>query len=202
MTPTDSPRRTPTARRADAERSITAILDAALVCFGRSPDATMTEIAKAAGVGRVTLYGHFNSREAVLDALLERTLAEIDAAADTIGLETGPAAEALGRLLGTPRLLERFSGLHAAAVRHLGPEDVRRRHDPVLQRLDHLIARGQDEGAFRRDLPRPWLITSIYALVHALIAEVEGGRVPAEGAAATLTATVLGLLAPYPPERR
>ncbi|KOV39007.1 hypothetical protein ADK60_01250 [Streptomyces sp. XY431] len=198
MTPTDRPRPTPAARRADAERSITAILDAAAVCFGRSPDATMAEIARAAGVGRVTLYGHFNSREAVLDALLERTLTEIDSALDAADLESGPAADALVRFLGTPRLLDRFRGLYAAAVRHLGPERVRGRHEPVFHRLEQLISRGQQQGAFRTDLPRPWLVTTIYALVHALISEVEEGHLPAEQAVDMLARTLLGLLNPYP----
>ncbi|MFJ9443763.1 TetR/AcrR family transcriptional regulator [Kitasatospora sp. NPDC101235] len=193
---TDRPSSTP--RRADAERSITAILDAALVCFGRTPDATMTEIARTAGVGRVTLYGHFNSREAVLDATLERTLAEIAAALDAADPETGPAAEALVRFLHAPRLLDRFRGLYAAAVRHLGAEHVRHRHEPVFQRLDQLITRGQREGAFRSDLPSTWLATTLYALVHAAITEAEEGRLPADEAVDTLTATVLGLLAPYP----
>ncbi|MEV0530984.1 TetR/AcrR family transcriptional regulator [Kitasatospora sp. NPDC050463] len=202
MTPTDRPRPTPTARRADAERSINAILDAAAVGFGRSPDTTMAEIARAAGVGRVTLYGHFNSREAVLDALLERTLAEIDSALDAADPETGPAADALVRFLATPWLLDRFRGLYAAAVRHLGPDHVRSRHEPVFHRLEQLISRGQHEGSFRTDLPRPWLITTIYALVHALISEVEEGNLPSGQAVDVLTRTLLGLLAPYPGQER
>ena len=65
-----------TRRRADAERNIEAILDAALARLGRDPSASMTEIAKAAGVGRVTLYGHFPSREALVDTLFDRSLAD------------------------------------------------------------------------------------------------------------------------------
>ena len=45
--------------RADAERSIAAILDAAVQVLADRPEAGMGEIAKAAGVARQTVYAHF-----------------------------------------------------------------------------------------------------------------------------------------------
>jgi hypothetical protein len=39
--------------RADARRNIALILDAAQSCLARDPDASMSDIAVAAGVGRV-----------------------------------------------------------------------------------------------------------------------------------------------------
>ncbi|PZG15983.1 TetR/AcrR family transcriptional regulator [Nonomuraea aridisoli] len=52
-------------RRADAERNIAAILDAATRLISADPTVSVADIAKAAGVGRVTLYGHFPSRKAL-----------------------------------------------------------------------------------------------------------------------------------------
>jgi AcrR family transcriptional regulator len=52
----------PRPRRADARRNIAAILDAAVASLADNPDASMAEIAARAGVGRVTLYGHFKTR--------------------------------------------------------------------------------------------------------------------------------------------
>lgn len=43
-------------KRADAQRNIEAILDAAAVCLSGNPEASIAEIAQTAGVGRVTLY--------------------------------------------------------------------------------------------------------------------------------------------------
>ncbi|MGH3417280.1 MAG: TetR/AcrR family transcriptional regulator [Actinocrinis sp.] len=181
-------------RRADAERNITAILDAALLCLSHGTDATMTDIAKAAGVGRVTLYGHFNSREAILDALLARSIGEADATFAQLDLESGPAADAVVRLLGAPWLLGRYRGLYAAATRDLGPQKVRQLHDQVFGRIERLIARGRDEGAFRTDLPLDWLIASVYALAHAAITEIDQDRVTSERGAHLLTVTILDLL--------
>ena len=53
---------TKTLRRADAQRNVQRILDAAVACLAERPNATMADIAKVAGLGRVTLYGHFSSR--------------------------------------------------------------------------------------------------------------------------------------------
>lgn len=181
-------------KRADAERTITAILDAALECFGAGPDATVTEIAKAAGVGRVTVYGHFDSLESIVDAVLVRSLAEADAAFAALDLESGTAAEAVNRLLHAPWIFGRYRGLLAAATAHLGPEKVRRLHDQVFARIEAVVARGRDAGEFRTDLPLPWMMASVYALAHAALAEADAGRVGREEAAELLSTTLLGLL--------
>ena len=60
--------------RADAQQNVERILEAAISCLGTNPEASMAEIAKAAGVGRVTLYGHFPSREVLVEAALTRLL--------------------------------------------------------------------------------------------------------------------------------
>lgn len=182
------------AKRADAERTITAILDAALQSFATSPDATVTEIAKAAGVGRVTVYGHFDSLPAIVDALLARSLDEADATFADLDLESGTAAEAVDRLLHAPWLLGRYQGLLAAATRHLGPEKVRGLHDQVFARIEAVVVRGRESGEFRTDLPLPWVMASVYALAHAAVGEADAGRVERAEVADLLSRTLLDLL--------
>ncbi|MBS2537839.1 TetR family transcriptional regulator [Catenulispora sp. NF23] len=182
------------AKRADAERTVTAVLDAALRSFASSPDATVTEIAKAAGVGRVTVYGHFDSLPAIVDALLIRSLAEADAGFAELDLESGTATGAVDRLLHAPWLLGRYQGLLAAATRHLGPEKVRQLHEQVFARIEAVIVRGRHRGEFRTDLPLPWVMASIYALAHAAAAEADAERLPRAEAADLLSTTLLGLL--------
>jgi len=185
-----------TRRRADAERNIAAILDAGLASFSRSADTSVAEVARTAGVGRVTLYGHFPSRQALTDAVLAHAITKANAALDAVAIDHGPAAEALARLIGSSwRIIDQHRGLLAAAQAHLPPARVRHHHDQAMARVERLIARGQDQGAFRTDLPRSWLVATFYSLMHGAAEEVGAGRLDPAGAAGVLVATILAALA-------
>jgi hypothetical protein len=80
------------------------------------------------------------------------------------------------------------------ALRVLGPERVRDRHAGVFARLERLLQRGRDEGAFSAAAPPGWQATAVYSLMHAAAQEVDEGRLPAADAADALVATILGAL--------
>ncbi|MDQ0381991.1 TetR/AcrR family transcriptional regulator [Amycolatopsis thermophila] len=186
---------TPPRRRADAERNIEGILAAARDLFSRGLNPSMIEIAQAAGIGRVTLYSHFPSREVLLEAVIERAMTETDEALTGLRLEEASPPDALARLVRTSwSVLDRHRRLHSVAVTVLGPEGLRRQHDRAFQHVDRLIARGQADGAFRGDLPRRWLVTTCYALIHAAADEVEEGQLAAADVPEVLTATLLSSL--------
>ena len=182
-------------RRADAERNIAAILAAAAACFGKNPNASMTEIASAAGVGRVTLYGHFSSREALLSELMERALAEVATVLDVTDLDKGPADETLRTFIRSSwQLLDRNLRMLHAARRALPAEAVQDHHVGILSAMERLITRGRQEGAFRDDLPSHWLVGTIYALVQAAGDQVEAGQFTSEEALGALEATLTSAL--------
>jgi TetR/AcrR family transcriptional regulator, mexCD-oprJ operon repressor len=192
----DARRPDPTRRRADAERNITAILEAGLVCFSRDPDASVAEVAQAAGVGRVTLYGHFPSRQELIDAVFAHALAKANTVLDAEAIGHGAASEALSRLIRSSwPILAQHRGLLAAAQRDLPSARVRQHHDQAMARVERLIARGQQEGEFRTDLPRPWLVATFYSLMHAAAEEVDAGRLDAAQAGGVLATTILAALA-------
>jgi AcrR family transcriptional regulator len=188
-----------TRRRADAERNIAAILDAGLVCFSRNPDASVAEVARAAGVGRVTLYGHFPSRQALVDAVLAHAIGQAHAVLDAEAVDHGAATDALSRLIRSSwRVVDHHRSLLAAAQRDLPPARIRRHHDQAMARVERLIARGQDEGEFRTDLPRPWLVATFYSLMHAAAEEVDAGRLDPAQAGGVLATTILAALTASP----
>ena len=81
--------------RADAERNRDRVLEVAKEAFTRwGADASLDDIAKQAGVGAGTLYRHFPSREALIEAVY-RTEVEKLAAAERNFAETMPPIEAL-----------------------------------------------------------------------------------------------------------
>ena len=64
--------------RADAQRNRERLLDAAVRAFAQEgPDVTLDAIAKDAGVGSGTLYRHFPTREALVEAAYRNELARL-----------------------------------------------------------------------------------------------------------------------------
>lgn len=185
-------------RRADAERSVAQIMDAAVDALASDPEASMAEIARQAGVVRATIYVHFPTRETLIEAVTERAIAEVSAAIATAEPDRGEPVEALRRVVATTwEKLGRYHPLVAINTQ-LPDAELRHRHAPVLGALEPLIQRGQKEGAFRADVPVAWHLSMLLALMHAASAEVQGGRLPAAEAEAAVTATVLGALTATP----
>jgi AcrR family transcriptional regulator len=187
------------ARRADARRNIAAILEAALGCLARDPQASIADIAAAAGVGRITLYGHFSSRLELLDATFGYGLEQADRVLDAVDLSGDPPA-ALTRLIASSwQIIDRYRGALTAAGSELPPERVRAHHGQPMSRVEALLERGQQAGAFRTDLPLDWLVALFYTVLHGAAAEITAGRLPAADAARVITATLLAAYTPPGP---
>ena len=168
----------PKRRRADAERSIAAIIDAALEALAMDPDVSMAEIARRAGVVRATIYMHFPTREALLDAVMEHAVGQVAEATRGAEPTRGEPEEALERVLrATWHKLSDFHALLAINTSRLSARELHRRHQPVMSLFVPLIERGQEKGAFRSDLPVSWHLAMIRAIAHAASAETRGGRI-------------------------
>jgi AcrR family transcriptional regulator len=174
---------------------VAAILDAALDELARDPDASMSEIARRAGVVRATVYVHFPTRESLIEAVTERAIGEVVKLIEAAEPRTGEPAEALARVVSAAwRGLGRYHALVSVNVR-LPPHELRAKHDPVLGIVEPLIVRGQRKGAFRRGVPPAWHLSMIMALIHAASEELRSGRMREDQIEAALVATVLGAIA-------
>jgi TetR/AcrR family transcriptional regulator, mexCD-oprJ operon repressor len=192
----------PRAQRADARRNVAAILDAATDCLVRDPEVSVADIAASAGVGRITLYGHFKTRADLVDAVLVRTIGRADAILDATDTTGDPSAAFTRLVAASWQIVHQFRNILLAAHRELPAERIRGVHDRILRRAQTLIERGQRAGTFRTDLPKQWLITTTFSLMHAAAEDAAAGRIKADDAADLISATLLAAFTPATKRRR
>jgi AcrR family transcriptional regulator len=182
----------PKRRRADAERSIASIIDGALEALASDPDVSMAEIARRAGVVRATIYMHFPTREALLDAVMERATGLVAQAIHEAEPDRDEPKEALERvILATWKQLSQFHSVLQINMNRLSAQELRRRHLPMTTQFIPLLERGQAEGIFRSDVPATWLIAVIRAIVHTASTELQAGRLSEAEVERTMLTTAL-----------
>src|SRR3954462_6178527 len=86
------------ALRADAERSVRAILDAAERVLAEDSGASMEQIAEAAGLTRITVHRRFANRQALLEALSVSAMEQLLEAIEEARPNAAPAPAALYRV--------------------------------------------------------------------------------------------------------
>lgn len=168
-------------------------MDAAVDVLRDRTDASMDDIARAAGVSRQTVYAHFPSRDALLAAVQERATVEAAAAIDIPGLGDLPPRDALARVLDAGwRVAARYPVLwHLAPV---SEEEDAARHAPVVNPLAAIITRGQETGDFDAAMPAGYLLSAMLALGRAAEDEVKAGRMTIDEASRAVHRSFLRLL--------
>jgi TetR/AcrR family transcriptional regulator, mexCD-oprJ operon repressor len=177
-----------------ADRNVEAILDAVDELLRRDRHASMSAVATQAGVSRVTVYAHFPTWEALLEAAVERAVRRVMTALEAARPDEGPPVEALDRLLAAAwQHLAGYSAMAQAVAESLGPEAVARTHHAAYETIGALLERGRTGGSFRTDVPAQWLATACLALIHACSDAVRAGQIDERHASRILRVSVRDL---------
>jgi AcrR family transcriptional regulator len=141
--------------RADAQRNRERILEAAKEAFTRSgANTSLDDIAKQSGVGPGTLYRHFPTREALLEAVY-RTEVEKLAAAERKFAQAMPPVEALRAwmLLFVDYIAAKHIIAPALNTLLVGASKLYERTRPQIQgAIEALVKRAIKSGDMRKDL--------------------------------------------------
>ncbi|MFG2470682.1 TetR/AcrR family transcriptional regulator [Streptomyces canus] len=164
-------------RRRDARRNRELLVEAAHEVFTEQGlEAPLDVIARRAGVGNATLYRHFPSRAALVDAVFRDPLAGTMAAGEQARAAEDPweglvgYAEAVFAVLATDR------GTNDLMTTHLeGVESLQAVHAHNRATMELLLRRGRDAGSIRADVTTEDVLFALAAL---------GRAVPALAAAA------------------
>ena len=186
----------PETRRADAERNVLRIHEAAIRLWAEEPSAGVADVAAAAGVGRATLYRHFSTRESLLEAIRTQGLTDGEAAVEACRLDQGSATDALSRLLAA--WLELGDRYRVVVANPSQPDNLeaRAREERLAEAIRGLILRGQEEGEFSTVVPTVWGASAVGALLVAAIRGVGEGRIRREDAHPLLIDSAVGVLRP------
>ncbi|WP_327589073.1 TetR/AcrR family transcriptional regulator [Nonomuraea sp. NBC_00507] len=153
--------------RADARRNRERILAVArVVVEEQGTEASLRDIARRAQVGLGTLYRHFPTREALLEALLRQSFDRLAARAEDLGESATPyeaLVEFLGELIGGAGV---YRGLAASMMATISDEGSPLHTSCAAMRsaAGRLLERAQTAGRIRADVDG----TDVFALANAL----------------------------------
>ncbi|GHH25402.1 TetR/AcrR family transcriptional regulator [Streptomyces rubradiris] len=142
--------------RADARRNYERLLKVAAEAFAeRGENASLDDIAKRAGVGSGTLYRHFPTRQALLEAAYVGRVEALGARADELAKELAPGealAEWLYELAVGTIQVRGMKALLGSAVTDGGAAALTVCGAVVKGAVTRLVVAAQEAGALRRDI--------------------------------------------------
>lgn len=155
------------AQRSDAVRSRARILE---VARGREPHALrLNEVAREAGVGVGTVYRHFPTVQALVEALSVETLERLREVAREAAREPDPGAGVARMLRGALALQLEDGGLQSVI---LAPEDgtpeVRELKRGIFADWEEVLTRARASGALRHDVTTAQLEHLVCGVEHAV----------------------------------
>jgi TetR/AcrR family transcriptional regulator, mexCD-oprJ operon repressor len=140
-----------------------AILEAAAAVFAeRGEQASMADVAAAAGMARATVYRYFPNREALFEALGRLAVEEAGERLEAGRLQDVPVPEAFERAV---RALVAVGDYLVVVARENARPDPEEFEQRVASPLRGLVERAQSLEEVRDDLPASWLMESLIGIV-------------------------------------
>jgi AcrR family transcriptional regulator len=154
--------------RSDARRNREKLIEVATAAFAAADGGSVSleSIARDAGVGIGTLYRHFPTREALVEAVYRAELAEVAAAAEQL-LRHHPPKAALRRWM------DRYASFVAAkrgmaeslrALFDAGAVHPNRTRASIVGAVEMLLKAGTDDGSLRSDIRADDVVSSLLGI--------------------------------------
>ncbi|WP_405523144.1 TetR/AcrR family transcriptional regulator [Streptomyces canus] len=157
-------------RRRDARRNRELLVEAAHEVFTEQGlEAPLDVIARRAGVGNATLYRHFPSRAALVDAVFRDPLTGTMAAGEQARAASDPWEGLVGYMEAVFAVLATDRGTNDLMTTHLeGVESLQAVHAHNRATMELLLRRGREEGSIRADVTTEDVLFALAALGRAV----------------------------------
>lgn len=186
---TTAPLRQP---RKDAAANRAGILRAAATTLAVDPSASIDQIARAAGLSRRALYGHFDDRQALLTELIAAGSQRFNAIAASLDEPHPPLALArLTAALWTEAAHVQVAAALALQEAHL--EQTATALAPLRRALVAVVRAGQDDGSLRVDMAAPTLARLIEETARAAVSRIDASSPIATSLAVRAVLSIAGL---------
>ncbi|WP_161626844.1 TetR/AcrR family transcriptional regulator [Desulfospira joergensenii] len=169
------------------------IIRQAIACIAQNPNASLEDIAEAAGVGRATIYRHFNSRN---DLSVELKITAGKRLTDTVApiLESGLSAlEKLASIV--EKCIPLGASLHVISYFNLVCKEddprVMEIYEKHLEQMRQLETELKSQDAVHQDIPQAWIMASLESLVFAAWEKIESGDIAPNAAPGLVLGTCL-----------
>ncbi|MEM8859621.1 MAG: TetR/AcrR family transcriptional regulator [Chloroflexota bacterium] len=162
-------------------QSENAIIEAGIRTLLANPSAGMSEIAKAAKVGRATLYRHFDSREALIQKIAVICLQEINDATESFGHLNGrDTIEAIIEVV--MPLANRFSFLNSLWDIAADDEVVKSIAQQQFDEMSAIVEEAKTLGQMDAVLPTVWIVALFEGVLAAAWELMEAGSISSDEA--------------------
>lgn len=152
---------------ARANRSRNALINAGIQLLIKNPGASLKEVAEFAGVGRATLYRHFETREQLIQEIAIECLDETNKVMAPVLINQTSAKDTLSDMFRVLMpMADRYHFLLSLWSIAQGDEQVDAIYQQQLLSLYQLIEAGKAEASIRQDLSTDWILVTIDTMIY------------------------------------
>lgn len=159
------------------------IINAAITTLAKDSTASLEEIAEVAGVGRATIYRHFESRSHLIREMLLQAGTKMSSSVEPIIQGKASARDKLRQMVTI--LIPLGAGLHFVVYEPLQPkdQDLERGHQEFSDQIMELCKALKAEGGVTLDIPDVWVVTCLERLIFLAWENIQRGDIAPNQAA-------------------
>lgn len=184
-----------TAESGSKTRTRTAIIDATIRALNNNAQASMSEIATEANVGRTTLHRYFPERSDLMQAVADESIERLELATTKARLERGTAMEALQRLcfeyIAISEVLRMiFNGSEASTILWNKWMKESENFGGADKAFEVLVERGHREGSFNPAFSHEWISNVLWSLLYTSVSYIYDTKHSTHETLALITETI------------